>query len=346
MTHARRLSFLFLFLFSFNLVSDAKTTKTITVDCNKKQSINAALTDTSDELTIEVRGICVEDVVVRRDNVTIHGADPTLDGVQGAATVNTTGYGAILIRDSRLVKIDNLLVTGSIRNGIGSHSSVGVEVVNCRLIGNGSNGVAGSGGVVSISNTVINGVNGFGGFEGGLVTCNNCTINVSSIGVLSAGGSRVSVTNSNIIAFYSLVSSQAGSQLTAINSTVDGSLDVEQGSLLMLNNVNQTGNPDLNYVLVGSDFRAVGSTNLVGEMTIEDFSNFSMRGAAAYNGDIYCSFGSDMWCSNPGNITGATYGCNSCVAPPPSLSESLSTGKKSLSKKTPNPRKEERVLEP
>jgi hypothetical protein len=52
-----------------------KTTATVRVDCVKGDSINAALlTNTkAQRLTIDISGMCHENVVVTRDRVTLHG---------------------------------------------------------------------------------------------------------------------------------------------------------------------------------------------------------------------------------------------------------------------------------
>lgn len=63
----------------------AGSTKTVTVDCSKGQSINAALDDKSEELVVEVEGFCHEKVVIRRSGVTLRGSDPALDGIVGPA---------------------------------------------------------------------------------------------------------------------------------------------------------------------------------------------------------------------------------------------------------------------
>jgi hypothetical protein len=324
-----------------SLAAAAKPSKTITVDCSKNQSINAALDDKSDSLIVEVRGICTEDVQIRRDNVVLRGNDPTLDGIDGAATVNAVGYGALLVRDSRQVKIENLLVTGSVRNGIAANNSTGLEVINCRLVGNANYGFAGTSGTTSISDTTIDGTNGFGGFEGGLITCTNCTITVTSLGIISAGGSRVAASGSDIDAFYSVVSTQAGSQVTILNSTVSGSLDVEDKSLVKLANVTQTSNPDLNYVLVGSTLSVTGTSSLTGDTTIEKFSNFSMAGPSTHTGTAECASGSDMYCSNPANA-GTVINCNSCIGS--MLSAPLDALRSSAKNRPPQPRKDTTLL--
>ena len=62
-----------------------KPLATETVDCSKGDSITTAIERNPDaeSVLVEIRGVCTEAVVIRRDNVTLRGADPAMDGVRG-----------------------------------------------------------------------------------------------------------------------------------------------------------------------------------------------------------------------------------------------------------------------
>jgi hypothetical protein len=304
--------------------SFAESTKSqsITVDCNKNASINGALADNSEELIIEIRGICSEDVVVQRSNVTLHGIDPNTDGIHGVTTQNISGQSVLRVRNAMNVRIENLQIAQGVRNGLGVDASTNTNVVNCRFLNNGSAGASfGGGGTGSVSNSYFSGnVIGIAGFDGGAFSCNNCTItSPQAIGVFntwaaaSIGGSRLAITNSNLTGFAALVANSAGAQLNASNSTINGGINVESNSLMHLNSVNQTGNPrGYNFAWVDSTLRINGS-NLTGEMYVQEFSKFLIMGSSTYNSDIYCETESDTFCENPGNISGGVDSCNSCV---------------------------------
>ncbi len=53
----------------------------VRVDCGKGQSINRALAAKAEELTIEIRGLCHESVIVSRDRVTLRGSDADVAGI-------------------------------------------------------------------------------------------------------------------------------------------------------------------------------------------------------------------------------------------------------------------------
>ena len=82
-------------------VAPAQAT-TVAVDCDQGKTIAKALEKAGDELVVEIRGTCHEDLVIRRDNVALVGAgeDPTLAGslfFEGASGVLLEGF---TIRDS------------------------------------------------------------------------------------------------------------------------------------------------------------------------------------------------------------------------------------------------------
>ena len=88
--------------------------KTVRVYCGSwwSGSINKALETPAEELAIEIHGMCTEDVVISRDNVTLLGADPESDGIQS----EVEGKGAALtVIGSRFVTVENLTLNGGFK---------------------------------------------------------------------------------------------------------------------------------------------------------------------------------------------------------------------------------------
>ncbi len=81
-----------------------------TVDCGQPgASINAALAEQADRLLVAVKGTCVEQVDINRDDVTLQGVVGTDPTIQAPAGVGS----AILIKlGAQRVRLQNLLVTG------------------------------------------------------------------------------------------------------------------------------------------------------------------------------------------------------------------------------------------
>lgn len=109
---------------------DKSGIKTIVVKCDKGDSINEALEDKADELIIEIRGICQEDVVISRSDVTLRGVDPD-------ATVVAQSEQAIRIDRASRVTLEDLTVRGSTGPGLSGigifvDTSTGVTVSNVK----------------------------------------------------------------------------------------------------------------------------------------------------------------------------------------------------------------------
>lgn len=146
---------------------------TVQVDCAMGQTISQALQSLSTPLTIVVKGICNENVVVARDAVTLQ-ADPAVGGtVNGPdpflATITVAGQDVV---------IDGLQVTGG-RNGIEGVGAIRLTIQNCLVQNTGRNGIA-----------FLSGTNG---------TVNHCTVqNNARDGVAVVFGASAVVINSMI----------------------------------------------------------------------------------------------------------------------------------------------------
>ena len=127
------------------------SSKTVTVDCSKKNaSVAKALETKADELTVVISGVCMENVEIRRDSVTLMGAsgDPTVDGLHGVPGDHTP-LAVVEVWNSRYVKIQDLGIGNGTELGLGAWSALQMEVSNCRMHDNG-----GSGGHFSIDSDV------------------------------------------------------------------------------------------------------------------------------------------------------------------------------------------------
>lgn len=164
----------------------------VTVDCAAGQTITQALQNPGTPLTITVRGTCIENVRITRDDVTLRGEPgATVDGSSGP------GANTITVLADR-VAIEGLTVTGG-RNGIEAAGAGRVSIQNCTVQNTGSNGIVffqGSDGTVNactIQNAVRFGIH----IEGGSATITNSTIsgNDTGINLSNNGGGRIGVDN-------------------------------------------------------------------------------------------------------------------------------------------------------
>ncbi len=144
------------------------------------ESINKALNKAPDKghVTIEVIGVCHENVTIQRDNVTLLGTNPTSSKIIGVPEVNLIDESPVTVRTSSNVDIKNLTIAGGTSSGIATVASE-VHASNCILEDNGFNGVAQTG--------------------GGLLRVDNCTIRNNTLsGVRVQDGGFLEVTNSSI----------------------------------------------------------------------------------------------------------------------------------------------------
>lgn len=113
--------------------------KTVTVNCAKGESIQDAVDKDVGPLVVEVIGLCAENVRIERKAVTLRGADPATDGIQGVVADPPVAT-ALAVVYSDAVRLENLSVRGGPAGGVGiwfSHAAV----ENCRITGNATTGL-------------------------------------------------------------------------------------------------------------------------------------------------------------------------------------------------------------
>jgi hypothetical protein len=310
--------------------------RTVVVNCAAGQSVNEALRKSGTELTIEVRGVCHEDVEVRRDNVTLRGRSPDEDGLRGVGGGDQPAHGVLLVRDARNVRIENLLVTGGARGGIVADHTNRVVIANCRVTDHTTVGIGNLYSGVVVQDTVIEGGtgNGLGDFNGQTTFCLRCTIggfrlsavvgvlgsrpllDQSSVAgnVLAQDGARVRLTNSSVQApGFALVARRMGA-IEMTDGTLTGATTADDKGLITLRNVVQSV-PSGHFAGVDSTLRAVGTTALAGNVNITRFSTFLLEDQSQLGGNLSCASGGNAYCADPSRIAGNTTGCALCVKP-------------------------------
>lgn len=113
--------------------------KTVSVNCAKGESISAALSKNTGPLVIELRGTCRENVLIERSDVTLRGANPASDGIQGVTAVPQPDA-ALAIYYANRIHLENLFVADSPGAGVGAWYSM-LQMLNCRIARNGGIGI-------------------------------------------------------------------------------------------------------------------------------------------------------------------------------------------------------------
>jgi len=326
------------------LKDKAPAEATVAVNCTLGERITDALAEPAVALTIEISGICYEDVEILRNYVTLRGTDPLTDGIRPAP--GGPEHSVITVFAAHNIDIENLSLTGA-TIGIGINASYLMSVRNC-LIEINSIGVLGASGTgsLTVEDTVMAVTAGGEAKSGILLThgsnliCTRCTIenrdairmqngshmylNESSLrgtrdGVNASGGSRF-VSNKFISPIPSTIEGESYALRLSSNASaffqddeITGRIRLSEKSVATFLGAHQV-NPSNNFVNSGSSLVARNSTILNGDFSITDFSNLSLWVGSIIYGGLSCSRGADAYCDNPPDAQGGS-NCGQCPNP-------------------------------
>jgi len=343
----RRIRYLMVAVLALALLSGATAAtakaKKIKVRCDRGGSINAALMNDAEELIVEISGFCDENVVIRRDHVTLLGEDPATDGIRGVGP-DHLDHAVVRIEDVYYVRLENLTITGGPRNGVLQYYGDRIELVNCRVTDNGTAGLATVLTFVDIRDTTFSGNqrSGIEAYMSSVIWCTRCAISGSGWAVRAMTGAEIDLTDSSLAGDNGVLSTGGGAFVGLNNTTVEatgtalyawdigeiamwgggsvrGHVRAESNSLVLLHDVVQhplrASLETSNEFYLDSTLRLGGETSLLGEVHLTDFSKLVIGGDASLDGDLYCWSASDAYCEDPGNISGGVDGCGSCEKP-------------------------------
>ena len=161
------------------ILSGPAEARTVTVNCGHRHTIGHALKSSVKHLAIIVKGACVENVEIERDDVTI-----TTDGVTPASiTAADASKPVITLDGAQRIVIDGLLAGGLTLSGgtfgVSASRTSTLDLQNCTVSGNSANGVVAS--------------------YGSTVGIDSCTVGPNmGNGVVAANTSSVAITNSTV----------------------------------------------------------------------------------------------------------------------------------------------------
>lgn len=237
------LASVFVLLFPASLVTHSeKINATVKVDCAKGDQINKALLSNlqAQKLTIEISGMCHENVIVTRDGVTLRGTDPATDGIQAVANTDVT-EAALWVRAAAQTTVENLTLTGGFSGLFVSNANIPVLVMtNCRLTANTTFGLHLQNSVANATDTTFESpVNSVpvGLFIGSRLGCSHCTLTAPASGATPA----INAVNSTALFFNQ--STFTGGPVRAEGSSVtisDSSIDVSALNVPSVNSISET----------------------------------------------------------------------------------------------------------
>jgi hypothetical protein len=205
----------------------------ILVDCAAGQSINDALAKlpSGKRAVLTIRGTCVENVVVNRDDVTLRAEAPGA-GVSGpAAEANRS---AIVVEASR-VMLDGLTVTGP-WNGIVGVGAARLTIQNCTVSGVGRTGIV----FFHNSNGLVEGCSVTGSARDG-VAIEAASAAITNSTISGNGRSGVLVTNAASARIGLRVSGEAGGNQIVNNAGTGIHVSIGAGAFIYGNTVSGNG---------------------------------------------------------------------------------------------------------
>lgn len=317
-------------------------TAVITVDCDAGDSVQDALTTPAAELTVEIRGICDEDVVVARDDVVLSGRSPALDGLRGVSPSPDFPNAVLRIVASERVRVENLSIADGFRNGIQiNENSTQVTIDGCEVTGTGRDGIQATGdsSPIAILDTIVTDHvrSAVAGFDADFVECVRCTLDGDSFGLLSVVGARLIVRDSTVAGGSFAALAGDGGATISITDTVlasdvwgpaavdtgqvfvaggsySGSLLAERNGFLGLSGTTHTANARGFNFLGTSASASVSASTVLGFTIVEDFAAFTLRDGSTLDGDLICPLAGDAYCDDAAvQVTGGS-SCEHCVA--------------------------------
>jgi Right handed beta helix region len=184
----------------------AKTTK---VDCTKSGKLQATITAASAGDTIEITGICFENVLIKDKALSLIGA--ASGGPHGVTGVDSAVLEAISIQNSRGTLLAGLTIYNPHGAGVRIRYSSEVSMTDCNVsdsgnvvsptLPNGATGIwAQDGSYLSgLRLTLNNNSRGFGANQNSRAFCDECNLNGNRRGASSFWYSVVSVRDSVIV---------------------------------------------------------------------------------------------------------------------------------------------------
>ena len=315
--------------------------KTQFVDCDAGDTIANALKKKGDPLTIEINGICVENVIVRRDNVHFVGTSSATDGVQAADDTEPFSA-AVTLREARNITFEHLQFSGGSTAGLRTENSRrNISADNCLFQDNGTWGVIAVGGVINVTNSSItnNASGGLAVGESGQIYCGDCSIldnpNLTTGSALSArtggiislentivdgsrsaavaqGSGQIFVTTSDITADASAVLATDHASIVVDTSSLDGRILATNKARVQLFDVTQVGGfgnfiDSDSYLEIFST--APGASSFSSAFFLTGFSEGTSFGATTFDA-IDCSPDSNLTCD--GSESKVSSSCGFC----------------------------------
>jgi len=245
------------------------------VDCNKGQKIGAVVNGAGATILVVVTGICTENVVITRDDVTIttDGINPTT--IQALDPSQPT----ILLDGAHRITIDGLTGVGfhigGGTSGISASRGSTLDLSNCTVSGNSQNAVIASyGSTVSIDNCTVGPNTG-----NGVVAANTASLVITNSTVSGNTGQGILASRSSHIRVgQDREGTTTVKPITVSGNGGSGIVITESSSGNVVGGIVETSGSENIFVGRGSSGQiGLGSNNLTGGVTIQSGSSHGIH---------------------------------------------------------------------
>lgn len=311
------------------VLANASAVKVIKVDCTKGESVQAAIDKNAPPMVIDIHGICSENVLLTRSDVTLRGNDPAADGIQGT----TADVPNISVQMANGAVLENLSLSNGA--GIGFHTYLSVVTLNnCRIMNNHGAGLVASftsfvdaenmtisfntgPGVASRNKAeafvIASHIEGNGGFagsatNGGLLSFLRCDVTgARGLGAFGPGGSYVDLDCVNDPSPHpcslqttnrAAVAASGGQAVLLEAGDFTGGLTLTQESSVQLWGARQqsaSGNSLDGFSRLTVATGDTGDGRLAGTTQVVTFGQVLLGGTSTLAGSIQCSRAGDAW---------------------------------------------------
>jgi len=179
----------------------------VKVSCASGQSVQAAVDANAGPVDIYITGTCVENVLIRNKDVSLHGTKPSTDGIRSA--ISTTP--ALIVMGSVLGTIENLSFSNSPGLAV-SIRGTNITLSNCLFENNAGTGLqVNSGGFVTADGLTFNANTGRSIFiSDAQFFCTGCDVSGNNFAVLATRGAIVSLLDSMVTGRRGIAAVDAG----------------------------------------------------------------------------------------------------------------------------------------
>lgn len=329
---------------------------TTLVDCTKNDKLQQEIDKADDGDTIQIKGICMENIVIRNKALTLVGYNsPGLHGITGVAT-STDG---VRIESSRGAVLQGLTISNPHFSGVRIRFNSEVEMIDCEVSDSFAGGATGiwvqeGSRFFGLRLTLNDNLRGLGALQYSRAFCQECDLNdnvnwaasaldhsvlslqdsevngdrglqvnahsYADIDCAAVGSGHACTLDTNLAGIASQYSTLAFYDAGHDEGDFNGNFHAAEHSQVQLFGTRQQVNPGTNNIGGGSSLRVEpfsANSQVVGHTEVSGFSHALFHDASTVlDGSLSCSAGGDAWVDGAIDLVTPGYTITDCDQAP------------------------------